>query len=79
MNRREFTRLLAIGGAVPFVTPELSWAKATTLPPTPASPDEKFWRKVSNRSQPSFFKASRARWGERYVDFPTISQPRLKS
>src|SRR5438874_60590 len=49
MNRREFARLLAIGGAVPFVTPELSWARAAKLPPTPASPDEKFW--VSVRDQ----------------------------
>jgi selenocysteine lyase/cysteine desulfurase len=49
MNRREFARLLAIGGAVPFVTPELSWARGAKLPPTPASPDEKFW--ISVRDQ----------------------------
>jgi selenocysteine lyase/cysteine desulfurase len=49
MNRREFARLLAIGGAIPFVTPELTWAKSAKLPPTPASPDEKFW--VSVREQ----------------------------
>ena len=29
MNRREFARLLAIGGAVPFVTPKLAWARPT--------------------------------------------------
>src|SRR6266545_1859487 len=46
MNRREFARLLAIGGAVPFVTPELTWARGAKLPPTPASPDEKFWLSV---------------------------------
>jgi isopenicillin-N epimerase len=46
MNRREFARLLAIGGAAPFVTPELSWARAAKLPPTPTSPDEKFWMSV---------------------------------
>src|SRR4029077_8956067 len=46
MNRREFARLLAIGGAAPFVTPELSWARTAKLPPTPASPDEKFWMSV---------------------------------
>ena len=46
MNRREFARLLAIGGAAPFVTPELTWARAAKLPPTPASPDEKFWMSV---------------------------------
>src|SRR6266478_1593846 len=49
MNRREFARLLAIGGAAPFVTPQLAWAKSAKLPPTPASPDEKFW--VSVREQ----------------------------
>jgi selenocysteine lyase/cysteine desulfurase len=46
MNRREFARLLAIGGAAPFVTPELAWARAAKLPPTPASPDERFWMSV---------------------------------
>ena len=54
MDRREFARLLAIGGVVPFVTPEVSWARGARgagakLPPTPASPDEKFW--VSVRDQ----------------------------
>src|SRR5919204_6053823 len=49
MNRREFARLLAIGGAVPFVTPELSWARGAKLPPTPASPDEKFWLSVRDQ------------------------------
>jgi isopenicillin-N epimerase len=49
MNRREFARLLAIGGTVPFVTPELSWARAAKLPPTPASPDEKFWTSVRDQ------------------------------
>ena len=46
MNRREFARLLAIGGAVPFVTPEITWAKSAKLPPTPSAPDEKFWLSV---------------------------------
>ena len=47
MNRREFARLLAISGAVPFITPELTWAKSAKLPPTPpGSPDEKFWLSV---------------------------------
>src|SRR5438034_7185515 len=46
MNRREFARLLAISGAVPFVTPSLAWPKTDKLPPTPASPDEKFWMSV---------------------------------
>jgi selenocysteine lyase/cysteine desulfurase len=50
MNRRDFARLLAITGAAPFVTPDIAWARegarAAKLPPTPASPDEKFWAAV---------------------------------
>ena len=49
MNRREFARLLAISGAVPFVTPSLAWPKTDKLPPTPASPDEKFWTSVRDQ------------------------------
>src|SRR5215510_13621522 len=48
MNRREFARFLALG-AVPFVTPELPWARPAKLPPTPASPDEKFWMAVRDQ------------------------------
>jgi isopenicillin-N epimerase len=46
MNRRDFARLLAIGGAAPFLTPGKAWAMPTDLPPTPASPDERFWTTV---------------------------------
>jgi isopenicillin-N epimerase len=49
MNRREFARILALGGAVPFVTPTLAWPSADKLPPTPASPDEKFWGAVRDQ------------------------------
>jgi len=49
MNRREFARLLALSGAVPFVTPSIAWPKADKLPPTPASPDEKFWMAVRDQ------------------------------
>jgi isopenicillin-N epimerase len=46
MNRRDFARLLAIGGAAPFLTPGTAWPRPTDLPPTPASPDERFWTAV---------------------------------
>ena len=46
MNRRDFARLLAIGGAAPFITPGKAWALPTDLPPTPANPDERFWTSV---------------------------------
>jgi isopenicillin-N epimerase len=49
MNRREFARLLAFSGAVPFVTPTLAWPSPAKLPPTPASPDEKFWTSVRDQ------------------------------
>jgi len=46
MNRRDFARLLALGGAAPFITPGKAWARPVDLPPTPASPDEHFWTAV---------------------------------
>jgi selenocysteine lyase/cysteine desulfurase len=46
MNRRDFARLLAIGGAAPFLTPGTAWPRPADLPPTPASPDERFWASV---------------------------------
>src|SRR2546423_9427880 len=46
MNRRDFARLLALGGAAPFLTPGTGWARPSDLPPTPASPDERFWLSV---------------------------------
>src|SRR5919198_6143446 len=46
MNRRDFARLLAIGGAAPFLTPGMAWPRPGDLPPTPASPDERFWAAV---------------------------------
>ncbi len=49
MNRREFARLLAFSGAVPFVTPTFAWPAPAKLPPTPASPDEKFWLSVRDQ------------------------------
>jgi isopenicillin-N epimerase len=46
MNRRDFARLLAIGGAAPFLSPNVAWPRSLDLPPTPANPDEKFWLSV---------------------------------
>lgn len=49
VSRRDFTRLLAIGGSAPFLAtlPE-RWI-SSPLPVTPAEPDEKFWREVRAR------------------------------
>jgi len=49
MNRRDFARLLAIGGAAPFLTPNAAWPRSLDLPPTPALPDEKFWMSVRDQ------------------------------
>jgi isopenicillin-N epimerase len=49
MNRRDFARLLAIGGAAPFLTPELAWPNPAPLPPTPAVPGERFWQTVRDQ------------------------------
>jgi selenocysteine lyase/cysteine desulfurase len=49
MNRREFARLLAIGGAAPLLTPGTAWPRSADLPPTPSSPDEKFWLSVRDQ------------------------------
>jgi isopenicillin-N epimerase len=49
MNRREFARLLAIGGGAPFLTPRAAWPRPSDLPPTPASPDERFWATVRDQ------------------------------
>jgi selenocysteine lyase/cysteine desulfurase len=49
MNRREFARLLALGGAVPFLAPDSAWPQTAALPPTPASPDERFWTTVRDQ------------------------------
>jgi len=46
MNRRDFARLLALGGAAPFLSPNAAWPRSLDLPPTPSSPDEKFWMSV---------------------------------
>ena len=49
MNRRDFARLLALGGAAPFLTPGTAWPRPSDLPPTPASPDERFWSAVRDQ------------------------------
>jgi selenocysteine lyase/cysteine desulfurase len=47
VNRRDFARLVALAGWVPWVAQsDAAWAQAPALPRTPASPDENFWLKV---------------------------------
>src|SRR5919201_1919998 len=49
MNRRDFARLLALGSAAPFLTPGTAWPRPVDLPPTPVSPDERFWSAVRDQ------------------------------
>ena len=46
MNRREFARLLTIGGAAPFLVPGIEWPRTTALPASPARLDEPYWQTV---------------------------------
>ncbi len=49
VSRRDFTRLLALTGSAAFI-PELPRGFVSSpLPPTPAEPDEKFWKEVRAR------------------------------
>src|SRR6476661_9930787 len=45
MNRREFARLLSIGGAAPFLVPALEWPRTSALPAV-AKYDEPYWQTV---------------------------------
>src|SRR3954466_13724771 len=49
MNRRDFARLLALGGVAPLVAPNAAWPRTLDLPPTPSTPDEKFWMSVRDQ------------------------------
>jgi selenocysteine lyase/cysteine desulfurase len=48
LNRRDFTRLIALAGSTALVPDEL-FAQVPSLPPTPARPDERFWLSVRNQ------------------------------
>src|SRR5438067_704951 len=49
MNRRDFARLLALGGAAPFLTPGAAWPRPAVLPAASAVPDERFWQSVRDQ------------------------------
>jgi hypothetical protein len=47
LTRRSFARWVAFVGSTAWATQaERSWAKSGSLPPTPSTPDEKFWETV---------------------------------
>lgn len=55
VSRRDFARLLALGGAAPFMTPGIAWPRPSALPPLPVAPEpppvlnEQFWQTVRDR------------------------------
>jgi len=49
VSRRDFARLLAIGGAAPFLSPALAWPRPAPLPARPAVLDEHFWQSVRDQ------------------------------
>jgi selenocysteine lyase/cysteine desulfurase len=59
LSRRDFTRLLTVSGAAAFfpgraialgdLSPDDLGLSAASLPPTPRSPDERFWQEVRSR------------------------------
>ena len=46
MNRREFARLLTVGGAAPFLVPGVEWPRTVGLPAPPSKLDEPYWQSV---------------------------------
>ena len=49
VSRRDFARVLALGGAGTFLRPGVAWPRAAALPPTPPAPDERFWQTVRDQ------------------------------
>ena len=49
VSRRDFARVLALGGAGTFLRPGVAWPRAAPLPRTPAAPDERFWQTVRDQ------------------------------
>ena len=57
VGRRDFARLLALGGTIPFLAPDVAWPQSTTsttstsraLGPAPAHPDERYWQSVRDQ------------------------------
>src|SRR5882672_11182069 len=49
VSRRDFARVLALGGAGTFLRPGVAWPRVAALPPTPPAPDERFWQTVRDQ------------------------------
>jgi isopenicillin-N epimerase len=55
VSRRDFARLLALGGAAPVLAPGFEWPRPATPPPAPRAPiapavtDDRFWQTVRDR------------------------------
>jgi len=49
LSRRDFARLLTIGGAAPLLAPSFEWPRFAAPLTAPAVVDEKFWQSVRDR------------------------------
>ena len=46
LGRREFAKLLALGGTIPFLTPDFAWPQSRDVGPAPSHGDERYWQGV---------------------------------
>jgi selenocysteine lyase/cysteine desulfurase len=46
LNRRDFTRLLALGGTIPFLSPGVAWPQSRDVGRAPAHGDERYWQGI---------------------------------
>jgi selenocysteine lyase/cysteine desulfurase len=46
VKRRDFARLMAFGGAAPFLARDIEWPQPAALRAAPAAPDEAYWSSI---------------------------------
>ena len=46
LGRRDFARLLALGGTIPFLTPDFAWPQSRDVGRAPSHGDERYWQGV---------------------------------
>ena len=46
LGRRDFARLLALGGTIPFLTPDFAWPQSRDVGRAPSHGDERYWQGI---------------------------------
>ncbi len=46
LGRRDFARLLALGGTIPFLAPDVAWPQSRDVGRAPSHGDERYWQSV---------------------------------